>query len=72
MQSFGYDDLPGHQEIHRKFIAEIVGLVESRRRGEPIEGKALLERLRNWLTGHIMGIDRKYAELYHKSRPTKG
>lgn len=67
MQDMGYQDLPGHQEIHRKFIDEINGLVETRRRGQAIDGQALLEHLRKWLTGHIMGIDRKYAQIFVSS-----
>jgi methyl-accepting chemotaxis protein/hemerythrin len=71
MQSMSYPELPGHQEIHRKFIAEISGLVDSRRRGEAIDGKTLLAHLRSWLTDHIMGTDRKYAKEYLERRPAK-
>lgn len=71
MQAMGYPELPGHQEIHRTFVAEILALVESRRRAEPIDGQALLDRLKNWLTGHIMGSDQKYAKL-HRERTQPG
>ncbi|MEN9353678.1 MAG: hypothetical protein RL318_1003 [Fibrobacterota bacterium] len=64
MEGMGFPDLPGHQDIHRKFIAEIVDLLDARQRGAHIDGQALLERLKNWLTGHIMGIDRQYVHHF--------
>jgi hemerythrin len=66
MHSLNYPDLPGHQETHRKFVAEIVALLDARRKSEPIDGHALLERLKQWLTDHIMGSDQKYAKLHRE------
>lgn len=64
MVEMGYQDLAGHKEIHRRFLEEVDGLVKS---SGSIDPDTLLGKLRDWLTGHIMGTDRKYAKQYKEA-----
>lgn len=61
MQLAGYGDLPGHQDEHRLFSAQLEALRTDYHRGEAKVDARLMEFLKAWLVNHIMGTDRDYA-----------
>jgi hemerythrin len=65
LASKNYPDLAVHKEQHRKFQAQIQGLIEDNRAGKIGLSGTVSKTLREWLTGHIMEIDQQYANRYN-------
>lgn len=57
-------DLVIHKEQHRKFQAQIAALISDNKAGKIALSGTVSKALREWLTGHIMQIDQKYAARY--------
>lgn len=62
MEKGAYPELAPHKREHAKLTAQVRGIVERWHGGDDasLDGE-VLEFLKNWLTGHILGVDRKYA-----------
>jgi hemerythrin len=62
MAKAGYSDLPAHHREHEKLTAQVRDIAGRYHRGDraALDG-AVLEFLKTWLTGHILGVDMKYA-----------
>lgn len=58
-------DLIAHKEQHRQFQRQIELLIQDHKSGKIALSGAVSKALREWLTGHIMQIDQKYASRYH-------
>lgn len=61
MEKAGYTDLAAHRRVHRAMVEQVEKLRQeagSSRAGFSIK---LMGFLKNWLTDHILGTDRKYA-----------
>ncbi len=57
----GYPELPGHQQLHRRFTARVQELENKLAAGERVLSIELLEFLRDWLSDHILGADARYG-----------
>ncbi|MGC2856826.1 bacteriohemerythrin [Novispirillum sp. DQ9] len=61
MEKGGYPDLPAHREHHRALTNKVREMVGQYRDGRiDALDSDILEFLRSWLTGHILGVDMEY------------
>jgi len=60
MKAYAYPDMDSHMQAHKKFRQQANPLVESLVKGEE-DLPAALEFLKEWLTGHILKIDARFA-----------
>lgn len=56
-----YPELAAHKQQHEQFTRKIQDFSDKARTGKLALTVALSAFLREWLTGHIMQVDRKYA-----------
>lgn len=50
-----------HRATHRRFVDQVVGWIERRKAGEPIDLRQLIDFLSNWLIFHILGDDQSFG-----------
>lgn len=62
MEKGAYPDLAPHRKEHVKLTDQVRGIVTRYNSGdiESLDAE-VMEFLRTWLTGHILGVDRKYT-----------
>jgi len=63
MEKAAYPDLEHHKDTHFHFIKEIVWFKAQSQSGNPAMNDQLLVYLRTWLSGHILGVDKKYSSF---------
>lgn len=63
MKAYAYPDMDSHMQAHEKFRQQANALVDSLAKGEEVDLPAVLEFLKEWLTGHILKIDAKFADF---------
>jgi hemerythrin len=56
-----YPHLAAHQELHRKFVADVESLDRQVREGHGADTVKVLTMLRDWLLNHIQKIDKGYS-----------
>lgn len=62
MEKGGYPELAPHKREHVKLTDQVRVIADRFNGGDDSSLDAeVLEFLKNWLTGHILGVDRKYA-----------
>ncbi|QEL64030.1 hemerythrin [Oryzomicrobium terrae] len=59
-QRLGYPESPGHQAEHNRFTSGALDLLQRFESGQAVSVEAL-EFLKNWLTHHILEVDRAYV-----------
>ena len=57
----GYPEAARHAEIHRKFEAKVQEFEDGLKSGAAKVTMDIMRFLKDWLVGHIMGTDKKYA-----------
>ena len=62
MRSFAYPHLDMHCASHRAFVESLQGF-RKEMAGGALADKKLFEFLARWLTGHILGVDMRYAKF---------
>ncbi len=60
-----YPDYDSHIKIHRDLVAKVVDFQKKFKSGEVTISLDLLEFLKDWLIGHIKGVDRKYGPFFN-------
>lgn len=65
LEQNGYPDLARHQVGHRQFIDRIHEM-RSRFMANDMVANQVLIYLKNWLTLHILGTDRQYANYFDR------
>ncbi len=60
-----YPDYDSHIVIHREFVSTVVDFQEKFKAGEATLSLDLLEFLKDWLIGHIKGVDRRYGPFFN-------
>ena len=63
LRKLDYEDLVRHVMLHKKFYDEICDHVNEVRNGKVVLNTGLIKLLKNWLQGHILIEDKKYAEF---------
>jgi hemerythrin len=61
MKSTGYSDLQAQVDQHRQFTAKVKDFQAQYRAGAVALSVQLLDYLRDWLTNHIAGADKRYT-----------
>ncbi len=62
MLKMNYGDLGNHQEHHKKLLKLVTMLIDQYKKNpNEANGEELAQFLKKWLSGHILGIDKKYA-----------
>jgi hemerythrin len=62
MEKGSYPDLGPHKKEHAKLTAKVRAIVDRFNGGDTESlDTEVMEFLRTWLTGHILGVDRKYT-----------
>ncbi len=64
MARIGYTGLPVHQGVHRKLLERLAGFAKAFRQHHQLSAE-FFAFLKMWLSSHINGIDRKYADFAH-------
>jgi len=61
LRKTNYPQLAGHQELHRRFVADVEALDEQMRGGRTGNSVQVLNLLRDWLQNHIQKADKQYS-----------
>jgi hemerythrin len=61
LKKTNYPQLGPHQELHRKFVAEVETLEKQTREGKLADPVRMLAMLRDWLVNHIQKTDQQYS-----------
>ncbi len=66
MEIYGYprEDFEHHRLEHKKLIAQVAELKKKAAAGELAISVDIMNFLRDWLTGHIMGTDKKMGPFF--------
>jgi hemerythrin len=62
-----YPEYEAHCALHRDLVAEVESMQSKIHSGSAAISFELLHFLRNWLSKHILGEDKKYAEYFFDS-----
>jgi hemerythrin-like metal-binding protein len=62
LKKTNYPQLAAHQEMHKKFVADIVALQKQTQAGKATNSVNVLNLLRDWLVNHIQKTDKLYSE----------
>ncbi len=68
MAMHGCPDQEEHRERHEEFVNQVLLLRQGRRSNRLGVGISTSVFLRNWLSKHIQGTDRKYAHYIQQSK----
>lgn len=63
MKQAGYADFDAHKKIHDDFTAKVRELQKDLAGGKKMMSLQVSNFLKDWLSGHIMGTDQKYAPV---------
>jgi hemerythrin-like metal-binding protein len=61
LKKTNYPQLAPHQEMHRKFVADVVTLQKQMQAGKAANSVSVLNLLRDWLVNHIQKTDKQYS-----------
>jgi hemerythrin-like metal-binding protein len=61
---FGYSEKEGHILAHQTLTEKVVRYKEKYESGETILGVEMLGFLKDWLIGHIVGVDKRYQSFF--------
>ncbi|HOK44226.1 MAG TPA: bacteriohemerythrin [Thermoclostridium caenicola] len=70
MRKHNFEDLPNHTKEHNYFVAKVKSLLAREREIDEEQEQTLQEIadfLSEWVSTHIMFVDRKYTTLFPKS-----
>jgi hemerythrin len=67
MARIDYPDLALHQSEHAQLVRRIRGFRDDVHAGRLVLGSELGKTMGDWITGHILGSDMKYAEFGGKT-----
>ena len=66
MERFGYPGAVKQRVQHRLFAARLDHLLDRVQTGEEVLSESTVDELRSWLLGHIVGLDREYADFFRE------
>ena len=59
----GYPETAAHKKYHNRFTEQVMSLIDRHESGEVVGAEAL-ELLKDWLTHHILKVDKAYVEHF--------
>jgi len=63
---FKYPDSIKHKQVHQDFRNQVASFREHYQENEDLYARRVLEFMKNWLTDHIVTLDKAYAECFHE------
>ena len=63
MKQAGYADFDAHKKIHEEFKAKVAEMQKAVAGGNKMMSLEVATFLKSWLSGHILGTDKKYASV---------
>lgn len=63
----GYEETDQHKKIHADLVGKVLEFEEQFKSGKVAMSRDLMEFLRDWLTNHIKGTDKKYASFLQEA-----
>jgi hemerythrin len=67
MKQINYPDFKNHKIEHDKFIATILDFEERYKNGKFILTVEVTNFIKDWISKHIMGTDKKYTDFFIKN-----
>ena len=64
-QKTGYPGTQAHLAEHKSFTREVLDFKARCDAGQAVVTIDLMQFLRNWLTDHIKGVDKRYTAFFH-------
>ncbi len=64
MRQYMYPDYEKHKKEHEYFINKVRTLKSDFDSGKAILSSQIMEFLKEWLSGHILGVDKKYEPFF--------
>ncbi len=61
LKKTNYPELAAHQEMHKKFVADVEALKKQAQEGVTNNSIQVLNMLRDWLLNHIQKVDKQYS-----------
>jgi hemerythrin-like metal-binding protein len=61
LRKASFPQLAAHQEMHRRFVADVELLDRQTREGHTANSVQVLNLLRDWLANHIQKVDKSYS-----------
>lgn len=62
-EKYGYPESSEHKAAHGALAEKVQTLKKSYAAGDLVMGMEVMNFLKDWLTGHILGTDKKYAKF---------
>jgi hemerythrin len=66
MVQTGYSDYENHKALHAGFVEQLVEITSALKEGDAASAKLLVGVARKWFVGHILVIDKQYAEHFEE------
>lgn len=64
MRQYVYPDYEKHKKEHEYFVDKVRALKKDFDGGRAILSSQIMEFLKEWLSGHILGVDKKYEPFF--------
>lgn len=60
----GYPETEEHGAAHKAFVGKVVEWEQAVSSGRAMVSMEIMRFLKQWLTGHVMGVDKRYAPFF--------
>lgn len=68
MRQAAFPDLARHRQVHEAYVARVQELARRQAEGDTSVTVEASQSLADWLSKHILGMDREYAPYMAKAR----
>lgn len=65
MKQYGYPDFEAHKKEHNALVVQVLDLQKQFQEGKAVLTQNVMTFLRDWLSKHIQGDDRKYGVFFN-------
>ena len=65
MKQYAYPDVEAHNKEHNALVMQVLDLQKQFQEGKAVLTQNVMTFLRDWLSGHIQGDDRKYGVFFN-------
>jgi hemerythrin len=66
-RQFNYTDSAEHLQEHQQFIEKVAAIKTDAKSGKLVSSFELINFLKNWIDHHILEMDMKYRECFHRN-----
>lgn len=65
MKQYGYPDFEAHKKEHNALVVQVLDLQKQFQEGKAVLTQNVMTFLRDWLSKHIQGDDKKYGVFFN-------